>query len=143
MDILNTFRISSSGLKAQATRLDTISSNMANAETTSTPEGGAYRKKSVHFQSTPVNFADHLNKEVASKAQGVKVTKILEDESPFRKVYDPQHPDAAEDGYVEMPNVDIMKEMVDMMSATRSYQANVSCIESAKKMALKALEIGK
>lgn len=142
MDILNTFRISSSGLKAQATRLDTISSNMANAETTSTPEGGAYRKKSVYFQSTPVNFQDHLNNEIANKAQGVEVTKIVEDESPFRKVYDPTHPDAGEDGYVDMPNVDIMKEMVDMMSATRSYQANVSCIESAKKMALKALEIG-
>ena len=142
MDILNTFRISSSALKAQATRLDTISANMANAETTSTPEGGAYRKKSVYFQTTPVNFQDQLNSEMSRHAQGVEVAQIVEDESPFRKVYDPQHPDASEDGYVEMPNVDIMKEMVDMMSATRSYQANVSAIESAKKMALKALEIG-
>ena len=76
-------------------------------------------------------------------AQGVRVTKILEDNSPAKKVYNPSHPDANEDGYVEMPNISVLKEMVDMMSATRAYQANVTTIKSAKRMALKALEIGR
>lgn len=143
MDILNTFKISGSALKANKIRLDTISSNIANIETTSTPEGGPYKKKSVYFQSTPVTFQQHLEGKMANAVQGVKVTKILEDESEPKKIYDPSHPDAAEDGYVAMPNINLIEEMVDMMSATRAYQANVTTIQSAKRMALKALEIGK
>lgn len=143
MDILNTFKISSSALKANSIRLDTISSNMANVETTSTPEGGPYKKKSVYFQSAPLTFQQQLDTNMQKSAQGVEVTKIVEDQSEPRKVYDPSHPDAAEDGYVSMPNVNIMEEMVDMMSATRAYQANVTTIQSAKRMALKALEIGR
>lgn len=142
MDILNTFKISGSALKANSIRLDTISSNMANAETTSTPEGGPYKKKSVYFQSTPVTFQQQLDSKLKNSVQGVKVTKILEDQREPRKVYDPSHPDASEDGYVSMPNVDILEEKVDMMSATRAYQANVTVIQSAKRMALKALAIG-
>ena len=142
MDILNTFKISGSALKANSIRLDTISSNMANAETTSTPEGGPYKKKSVYFQSTPVTFQQQLDSKIKNNVQGVEVTKILEDQREPRMVYDPSHPDAAEDGYVAMPNVDIMEETVDMMSATRAYQANVTAIQSAKRMALKALAIG-
>jgi flagellar basal-body rod protein FlgC len=143
MDIFSTFAISASALKAQKIRLDTVSSNMANAETTSTPEGGPYKKKSVYFQSTPMAFDQHLDSALRGSAQGVAVTKIIEDPEPPRKVYNPSHPDAAEDGYVDMPNVDVLKEMVDMMSATRSYQANVTTIQSAKRMAQKALEIGR
>ena len=145
MDIFTTFDIAASGLKAQTTRLHTISSNLANAETTSTPEGGPYKKKAVVFQSEPMPFSRHLNTSMHSQreAQGVKVTKIIEDTDPPRRVYDPSHPDAKEDGYVEMPNIDIMKEMVDMMSATRSYDANTTTIKSAKRMALKALDIGR
>jgi flagellar basal-body rod protein FlgC len=143
MDIFTTFAISGSALKAQKIRLDTVSSNLANAETTSTPEGGPYKKKSVYFQSTPTSFDQHLDSALRGSAQGVAVTKIIEDPDPPRKVYNPSHPDAAEDGYVEMPNVDVLKEMVDMMSATRSYQANVTTIQSAKRMAQKALEIGR
>ncbi|MEE4314750.1 MAG: flagellar basal body rod protein FlgC [Desulfofustis sp.] len=143
MDIFTTFAISSSALKAQKIRLDTVSSNLANAETTSTPEGGPYKKKSVYFQSTPTSFDKHLDSALRGSAQGVAVTKIIEDPDPPRKVYNPSHPDAAEDGYVDMPNVDVLKEMVDMMSATRSYQANVTTIQSAKRMAQKALEIGR
>lgn len=143
MDIFTTFAISSSALKAQKIRLDTVSSNLANAETTSTPEGGPYKKKSVYFQSTPTSFDKHLDSALRGGAQGVAVTKIIEDPDPPRKVYNPSHPDAAEDGYVDMPNVDVLKEMVDMMSATRSYQANVTTIQSAKRMAQKALEIGR
>lgn len=143
MDILNAMKISSSALKAQSIRLDTISSNMANAETTSTPDGGPYKKKSVYFQTKPLSFQDQLNSKLEGRSQGVEVTKIIEDQEEPRMVYNPSHPDARDDGYVAMPNVDILKEMVDMMSATRSYQANVTTIQSAKRMALKALEIGK
>jgi len=143
MDILNSFKISSSALKAQSIRLNTISSNLANIETTSTPEGGPYKKKSVYFQSTPLSFKEQLDAQVKGNLQGVEVTKIIEDNTPAKKVYNPSHPDADENGYVEMPNISVLEEMVDMMSATRSYQANVTAIKSAKRMALKALEIGR
>lgn len=139
MDIFTTFDISASALKAQRTRLNTISSNMANVETTSTPEGGPYKKKSVYFETKPVSFKDQFN----ASLKGVEVTKIVEDESEPKKIYAPSHPDAAEDGYVAMPNVSILKEMADMSSATRSYEANTTVIKSAKRMALKALEIGR
>jgi flagellar basal-body rod protein FlgC len=142
MDILNTFRISSSALQAQTTRLNTISSNLANVETTSTPEGGPYKKKSVVFQSAPLSFQEQLEG-ISNGVQGVNVTKITEDTNAPRKVYNPSHPDAKEDGYVEMPNISVLEEMVDMMSATRSYQANVTSIKMAKRMAMKALEIGR
>ena len=143
MDILTTFRVSASALKANSIRLNTISSNLANVETTSTPEGGPYKKKSVYFQTKPVSFQDQLNSSLGNSAQGVEVTKIIEDQEPARKVYSPSHPDAGPDGYVEMPNISVLEEMVDMMSATRSYQANVTTIKSAKRMAMKALEIGR
>jgi flagellar basal-body rod protein FlgC len=143
MDILNTFKINGSALTAQTIRLNTISSNMANVETTSTPEGGPYKKKSVVFESRPLPFQQQLEGEIQNGLQGVAVTKIVEDQTPPRQVYKPSHPDADENGYVSMPNVSVMEEMVDMMSATRSYQANVTTIKMAKRMALKALEIGR
>ena len=143
MDILNTFKISGSAMRAQSQRLDTISSNLANVETTSTPEGGPYKKKSVFFQSTPMSFQEQLDGNLRNSTQGVKVTKMVEDQTAPRKAYNPSHPDANVDGYVEMPNINVMEEMVDMMSATRSYQANATAIKSAKRMALKALEIGR
>lgn len=145
MDIFTTFDIAASGLKAQTTRLNTISSNLANAETTSTPEGGPYKKKSVVFQTEKLPFQQHLDQSMQPRGgvQGVKVARIIEDTSPPQRVYDPSHPDAKADGYVEMPNVSTIKEMVDMMSATRSYEANTTTIKSAKRMAMKALEIGR
>jgi flagellar basal-body rod protein FlgC len=146
MDIFNTFKIGSSALKAQTLRMNTISSNLANVETTSTPEGGPYKKKSVVFQSTPISFEQTLNKsingDVEDSVKGVKVSKVVEDEREPRKVYDPSHPDADDQGYVSMPNVSVLEEMVDMMSATRSYQANTTSIQMAKRMAMKALSIG-
>lgn len=142
MDITNTFKIGASALKAQSLRLNTISSNLANVETTSTPEGGPYKKQSTYFQTKALSFQDQLNNQIGGSVKGVEVSKIVEDKSPPRKVYDPSHPDAAEDGYVEMPNISVLEEMVDMMSATRSYQANVTSIKMAKRMALKALAIG-
>lgn len=143
MDILNTFKISGSAMRAQSQRLDTISSNLANVETTSTPEGGSYKKKSVYFQSTNLSFKEQLDGNLRNATQGVKVTKILEDKTAPKKIYNPSHPDANAEGYVEMPNINVMEEMVDMMSATRSYQANATAVKSAKRMALKALEIGR
>ncbi len=143
MDILTTFKVSASALKANSIRLNTISSNLANVETTSTPEGGPYKKKSVYFESKPLSFQEQLNSNLKNSVQGVEVTKILEDQEPPRKVYNPSHPDAGPDGYVEMPNISVLEEMVDMMSATRAYQANVTTIKSAKRMAMKALEIGR
>ena len=143
MDILNTFKISGSAMRAQSQRLDTISSNLANVETTSTPEGGPYKKKSVYFQSTNLSFKEQLDGNLRNATQGVKVTKILEDKTAPKKIYNPSHPDANAEGYVEMPNINVMEEMVDMMSATRSYQANATAVKSAKRMALKALEIGR
>src|SRR3989339_1698550 len=98
MDILNTFQISGSALRAQSQRLNTISSNLANVETTSTPEGGPYKKKSVYFQSAPLNFKEELDGKMRNSMQGVEVTKIIEDSTPPRKVYNPSHPDAKEDG---------------------------------------------
>ncbi len=139
MDIFTTFDISASALKANRIRLNTISSNIANVETTSTPEGGPYKKKSVYFETKPISFKDELDTSI----QGVEVTKIIEDNEEPKRIYDPSHPDAGDDGYVEMPNISVIKEMVDMMSATRSYEANTTVIKSAKRMALKALEIGR
>ena len=143
MNIFTTFDIAASGMKAQKTRLNTISSNLANAETTSTPEGGPYKKKSVVFQSQPMSFKGQLANSINAQAEGVKVVKIIEDNDPPQKIYNPSHPDAGEDGYVAMPNVNVLKETVDMMSATRSYEANTTVIKSAKRMALRALEIGR
>ncbi len=143
MDLFTTFKVAASALKAQRTRLNTISSNLANAETTKTPEGGPYKKKSVYFESTPITFKDNLHNALSNEADGVRVARIIEHDDPPKTIYDPAHPDAGEDGYVDLPNISVMKEMVDMMSATRSYEANTTTIKSAKRMALKALEIGR
>ena len=143
MDIFTTFDIAASALKAQRIRLNTISSNLANVETTSTPEGGPYKRKSVYFETAPIRFADQLDRAMNKGVNGVRVRSITEDTAPPKKVYNPSHPDADEQGYVAMPNIDVLKEMVDMMSATRSYEANATTIKSAKRMALKALEIGR
>lgn len=148
MGIFNSINISSSGLTAERTRMDTISKNIANANTTRTSSGSPYRRQMVVFQENNKNsFSDYLslysNTNGLSDKDGVKISSIVEDKSPFKKVYDPGHPDANEEGYVNMPNVDIVKEMVDMISATRGYEANITSINSSKTMAMKALNIGK
>lgn len=133
------FKISASAMTAQKTRMDTISSNLANINTTKTAEGGPYQRQQVVFRSKDMNsFDDNL-----TKALGVEVTRIEKDRSPAKLVYDPSHPDADETGTVAMPNINLMKEMVDMMLATRSFEANVTAVNSAKAMFMKALEIGK
>ncbi|MCP3178387.1 MAG: flagellar basal body rod protein FlgC [Desulfuromonadales bacterium] len=143
MDVFQSLKIGASALKAQQTRLNTISSNLANIETTRTPEGGPYQRRTVQFQSADLSFAERLEQSMRGVAQGVEVTRIVTDPSPPRMVYNPAHPDAGEDGYVAMPDINLMEEMTDMMTATRAYEANITTIKTAKRMALKALEIGR
>jgi flagellar basal-body rod protein FlgC len=143
MDIFTTMKISASALKAQRVRMNTISSNLANIETTRTPDGGPYRKREVVFQSTQEGFAQTLDSRLRDAAQGVKVAHVQASNQPLRMVYDPSHPDADDKGMLAMPNVNLVEETADMMSASRAYEANVTVVKSAKRMALKALEIGR
>ena len=143
MDIFTTMKISASALKAQRIRMNAISSNLANIETTRTPDGGPYRKREVVFQSTQQGFADTLDSRMRAAVQGVEVSHIQASNQPPRMVYDPSHPDADAQGQVAMPNVSLVEETADMMSASRAYEANVTVVKSAKRMALKALEIGR
>ncbi len=143
MDIFTSMKVGASALKAQRMRLNTISSNLANVETTSTPEGGPYKKKNVVFRPVGTSFEKQLDSNLKGAVQGVQVQRITADEREPRMVYDPSHPDADPQGYVAMPNINVMDEIVDMMSATSAYEANVTVVQSAKRMALKALEIGK
>jgi flagellar basal-body rod protein FlgC len=142
MNVFKSMSISASGLTAQRLRMDVISQNIANADTTRTAGGTPYRRRAVVFQSRGQSFSAYLDKESA-QAGGVRAASVVEDPSPLKRVYDPQHPDADQDGYVELPNVDTTKEMIDMISATRSYEANVTAFNASKAMALKALEIGR
>jgi len=151
MKLTNGFDISSSALTAQRFRMDIISSNIANADTTrgKLVDGRwvPYQRKLVAMEAKePAPFSRLLEQSMggmAAAGEGVRVSRVFEDEAPFKQVYNPTHPDADERGYVEMPNVDILKEMVDMMSATRSYEANVTAPNATKAMITKALEIGK
>lgn len=148
MNISNSFAISASALTAQRLRMDVISSNIANAETTRARivngEAVPYRRKTVVLEPGQASFDQLLKAQVTGQAfQGVKVGKVQEDRSPLKLVYNPNHPDANAEGYVYMPNVDITREMVDMISASRSYEANVTAINASKAMIMKALEIGK
>lgn len=147
MGYFSSLEIGASALTAQRLRMDTISQNIANANTTRTDKGTPYRRRTVIFEERKPSlpFSEYLSKSskelVAGK--GVRVAKIVEDSTPFKKVYDPGNPEADAEGYVEMPNVDIITEMVNMISATRAYEANVTSINTTKSMALKALEIGR
>jgi len=145
MDFFDAFHTSASGLTAQRLRMNLISSNLANINTTRTPQGGPYKRKQAVFSAQPVriSFKDILASRQASASIGVNVIDIIEDHSTPLKKYDPHHPDADEQGYVAMPNINVMEEMVDLISATRSYEANITAIKASKSMALKALEIGR
>ncbi|GGF80351.1 flagellar basal-body rod protein FlgC [Paenibacillus albidus] len=148
MNFGSSFGISASALTAQRLRMDVISSNIANAETTraSVVDGKAvpYKRKLVVLEATENDkFSNILHSKMNGSSEGVKVQSIIEDSSPLRPVYNPSHPDADESGYVYMPNVDVTKEMVDMLSASRSYDANVTMLNATKAMVSKALEIGR
>jgi len=146
MDFFDALHISSSGLSAQRLRMNLISANLANMNTTRTKAGEPYRRRDPVFAAqTPArgaSFREMLDIRQKELLKEVAVVDIVEDSRPPIKKYDPSHPDADENGYVSMPNINLMEEMVDMISATRSYEASVTAIQSAKDMALKALEIG-
>jgi len=151
MSLFSGFNISSSGLTANRMRMDVVSSNIANANTTRAQlvngEWVPYRRKSVELSQSGVSpFEQQLQSAMnngSTNVSGVSVSRIKEDTTPFTLSYDPSNPDAGEDGYVRLPNVDPIKEMVDLMSATRSYEANVTALNASKSMFMKALEIGK
>lgn len=151
MTIFNGMNISSSALTAQRLRMDTVSANIANADSTRARinedgEFEPYRRKMVNFQTDQPSFRarfSQVKNETGSHVEGVKVKSITEDDAPFIPVYNPNHPDADEAGYVQMPNVDPLQEMVDLMSATRSYEANITAFNATKGLLMKSLEIGK
>jgi flagellar basal-body rod protein FlgC len=132
MSLFNIFNVSGSAMSAQAQRLNTVASNLANADSATSSTGEAYRAKQVVFESVPL----------ASGATAVKVQQVVEDASPGKQVYDPKHPLADDKGYVTMPNVNVVDEMVNMLSASRSYQTNVETMNAAKTMLLKTLTLG-
>lgn len=150
MSMFHSMNTTASALTSQRLRMDVISSNMANVDTTrARVENGEwvpYRRKSVVLQPKEGGFSSFLQAAMSRSGKspignGVKVTRIVEDDTPFKLVYDPAHPDANEDGYVELPNVDPLREMVDLMSTTRSYEANVTVFNASKGMMMKALEM--
>lgn len=138
MNLISGIDITAGALNAQKTRLDIVAQNIANAQTTRGPDGQPYQRKVVSFET-------ELLRQTGSSTPltGVRVGSIVTDSTPGQRVYDPQHPDAASDGYVQMPNVNMAYEMVDLMTASRAYEANLSVVKNARQMAMKALDIGK
>lgn len=145
-NFFDSFNISASGLTAERLRMDIISRNIANVNTTRTASGSPYRRQIPIFQEMEstkfTEIFDRVTGQNTSK-DGVEVVKIAEDQSPFNKEYNPTHPDADKDGYVLLPNVDVVSEMINLISANRAYDANVTIMNGAKSMALKAMEIGR
>ena len=134
MSVFGGMRISASALTAERLRLDVISSNVANASTTRTEDGGPYKRKIAVFEE---NYDEKLG------MLGIKATEIIDDKTPVKKLYEPNHPDADEEGYVEYPNVDLLVEMTDLIVASRAYESNVDTLNAQKNMISKALEIGR
>ena len=145
IDFLTSLKISASGLAANRARMAAISSNVANSETTRTPEGGPYKIKDVIFSSGPTteSFGEILEGELDEQAQSVYATQMISGHRPPLFKYDPEHIDADEKGYVAYPGINVMEEMANMISASRAYEANISVFNTTKNMAMKALEIGR
>jgi len=145
MSFMSAMEIIASGLSASRLRMNLISSNLANINTTRTAEGGPYRRKDAVYQATPLteSFADVLNDRLSESLRGVSVTSVATDPRPPRTVHDPGHPDADSEGMVKLPNVNAVEEMVDMIMASRAYEAGVTAMQSLKAMANKALSIGR
>lgn len=143
MNFLDSLDISSTGLSAQRIRMNLISSNLANINTTRTENGEPYKRKDAVFETAPnSDFEEVLNDRLDEALNGVKVARIVEDDRPFVEKYDPGHPDADENGYVRLPNVNMVEEMVNMISASRGFEANATAIRATKDMASAALKIG-
>jgi len=138
MNLISGIDITAGALNAQKTRLDIVAQNIANAQTTRTPQGGPYQRQIVSFETEMVRREGG-----GASLQSVKVAGIAADQTPGQRVYNPQHPDAGPDGLVTMPNVNLAYEMVDLITASRAYEANLSVVKNARQMAMKALDIGK
>lgn len=134
MSLFNIFNVAGSAMSAQGQRLNVVASNIANADSTTSADGTTYRAKQVVFAVVPMAKNE--------AAAGVKVEQVVEDQTPLKRVYDPKHPQADGEGYVTMPNVNVVEEMVNMISASRSYQTNVETMNAAKTMLLKTLTLG-
>lgn len=145
MDFMTAFDIASSALSAERTNMNIISMNLANAKTTRTAEGGPYRRKSVTFAATPVEspFAKAMSSALDRELKGVRVLDIAIDKRPLKRVYEPGHPDADQEGYVFYPDINTVEEMTNMLASMRSYEASATSIENIKAMYTKALEIGR
>ena len=146
MSFLSSLNISGTGMTAQRMRLDVAAENIANIETTRTEDGGPYRRKMIVLQAKDNSFRDVLSTVAGKSVQtnaGVQATAIIDDETELKAVYDPEHPDADENGYVSYPNVNTVTEMTNMISATRAYEANTTAFEASKSMARTGLSIGK
>lgn len=144
MNLFSAMEIAASGLSAQRTRLNALSSNLANARTTRTEEGGPYRRIDPVFRAVPIGtrFADLVNNNAANSAHLVEVEQLRQDDGPPQTIFDPSHPDANEEGFVELPNVNVVEEMVNLITASRSYEAGVSVMKSLSGMARSAINIG-
>ena len=143
MNFLDSLDISATGLSAQRLRMNLISSNLANANTTRAENGEPYKRKDVVFEAVRnTDFEEVLNEAENAMNSGVKVAEIVEDDKPFIEKYDPGHPDADEKGYIRLPNVNIVEEMVNMISASRSFEANATAVSNTKELAAAALRIG-
>ncbi|MCL6451717.1 MAG: flagellar basal body rod protein FlgC [Acetobacteraceae bacterium] len=148
MRLFSAIDTSASGLTAERLRMEVIANNLANAEATRTPEGGPYRRQVAVFAprlgaSAFARFLGRLIGGRSAAGEGVRVVGIVPDPTPFKVKYDPGHPDANPQGYVELPNVDVVKEMVDLIAASRAYEANITALEAGKQMAQRSLEIGR
>jgi len=145
MDFMSALDVSASGMKAQRTYMNVISMNLANVKTTRTPEGGAYRRKSVAFAAAPVfnPFDKEMENADNRELKGVIVRGIVADKRPQKKVHEPGHPDADKDGYVTYPDINVVEEMANMITTMRSYEANVQAIQDTKAMFNKALQIAR
>lgn len=146
MDLDNSFKISASGLRASRTWLNVISANLANVNTTKTESGKPYERRTVIYEAVPSQESFHEVLDGTFQAedlQKVRVTDIVSDGRGFKEVYDPGHPDADAQGVVQMPNINTVEEMVNLVMASRSYEANLAAMNTSKQLAIKALEIGK
>jgi len=145
MDLMRTIELAAGGMTAQRTRLNVISMNLANANTTKTEDGTPYRRKTAVFQTVPMGsaFEDQLNHLLESRILGVRVKGVMPVAGEFKRIFDPSHPDADKNGYVYLPNVNLVDEMVQMLNANRGYEANAAVIKAAKDMALKAIDIAR
>jgi len=136
MDTFNLFKVSASAMAAQRERMNVIASNIANAHSTMSEEGGPYKRRDVIFSTVPLE-------DNPSELDAVQVEAVVKDERPPRMIYDPQHPDADKDGFVAMPDINVLEEMVNMMTAFRAYEAAVATFNSSKAMFMKTLELGR